>query len=152
MIQQIHNSSIGKIYFATTKFTHYHLFPLLVLFMRIWMAKIFWYSGLTKIASWQSTIYLFKYEYAVPVIPPELAAILATVTELSAPGLLTLGFMTRLAAIPMLCMTAVIQFTYLDLNEHLYWAVLLGTIILYGPGKYSLDRLLCGKHKYLNKS
>jgi putative oxidoreductase len=79
----------------------------------------------------------------VPIIPAEFAAILATATELSAPILLVLGFLTRLAAIPMLCMTAVIQFTYLDLIDHLYWAILLATIILYGPGRYSLDYLIC---------
>lgn len=147
MIQKIQNSFIGSIYFALAKFANHYLFSLIVLFMRVWMAQIFWYSGLTKIASWQSTVYLFKYEYAVPIIPAEIAAALATATEVSMPLFLVVGFMTRLAAIPMLCMTAVIQFTYLDLTEHLYWALLLGTIIFYGPGRYSLDRLLCSERK-----
>ena len=145
--RKIHKSKIGKLYFSATAFASNNLFPLLVFFMRFWMAKIFWYSGLTKIDSWQSTVYLFQYEYAVPIIPAELAAAMATATELSAPILLLLGFMTRLAAIPMLIMTAVIQFTYLDLIVHLYWAILLGTIILYGPGKYSIDHLFCKNNK-----
>ncbi|MEM6339124.1 MAG: DoxX family protein [Pseudomonadota bacterium] len=144
-IQNLQNSLIGKIYLAFTKFANKYLFSAVVFFMRFWMAKIFWYSGLTKISSWQSTIYLFKYEYAVPIIPAELAAILATATELSAPILLVIGLMTRLAAVPVLCMTAVIQFTYLDLIDHLYWALLLCTIIFYGPGRYSLDCLICCK-------
>ena len=142
MIQRIHNSYIGIMYFATVKFANDYLFPLIVLFMRIWIARIFWYSGLNKISSWKSTIYLFKYAYAVPIIPVDIAAIMATGIELSMPIFLLVGFMTRLAAIPLLCMTAVIQFTYLDLTEHLYWALLLGTIIFYGPGRYSIDRLL----------
>jgi len=117
------------------------------------MARIFWYSGLTKISSWQTTVYLFEYEYATPIIPAELAAAMATATELSAPIFLLFGFMTRFAAIPMLCMTAVIQFTYLDHIEHIYWAVLLGAIILHGPGKYSIDHLLCrGNKNYIYRS
>ncbi len=146
IVRKIHKSKIGKLYFSASTFASNNLFPLLVLFMRCWMARIFWYSGLTKISSWQSTVYLFEYEYAVPIIPPELAAAMATATELSAPIFLLLGLMTRLAAIPMLVMTAVIQFTYLDLVVHLYWALLLGTIILYGPGKYSIDHLLCRRN------
>ena len=82
MIQKIQNSCIGSIYFAAAKFANHYLFSLIVLFMRVWMAQIFWYSGLTKIASWQSTVYLFKYEYAVPIIPAEIAAALATAAPL----------------------------------------------------------------------
>lgn len=146
----IQESIIGKIYFTFTRYSKSIGFPLLVLFIRFWMARIFWYSGLTKISIWQSTIFLFKYEYKVPIIPPEIAAMLATATELTTPILLVVGFMTRFAAIPMLCMTAVIQFTYLDLINHLYWAVLLGTIILYGPGRFSVDYLVYCKLRKSN--
>jgi len=103
------------------------------------MAKIFWYSGLSKIDSWQSTLYLFKDMYKVPHIPPELAAYLTTSAELICPILLFFGIATRLAAIPMLIITAVIDLTYLDILEHDYWAMLLGIILLYGPGEISLD-------------
>ena len=116
--------------------------PLILLVVRLWMAKIFWYSGLTKISSWQSTVYLFKEMYKVPVIPPEIAAYIATAFELSCPVLLCLGFATRFATLPMLAMTAVIQFTYLDLIDHRYWAMLLLVILCYGPGTLSLDCLL----------
>lgn len=119
--------------------------PLLALFMRCWMAKIFWYSGLTKISSWQSTVFLFKEEYKVPVIPPEIAAYFATSFELACPILLVFGLATRLATLPMLAMTAVIQFTYLDLIDHRYWAMLLALILFYGPGPLSLDRLISKK-------
>ncbi len=58
IIQRIHNSCIGVMYFSAVKFANHYLFPLIVLFMRLWIARIFWYSGLNKISSWQSTIYL----------------------------------------------------------------------------------------------
>lgn len=113
------------------------------------MARIFFYSGLTKISSWASTIYLFKYEYRVPIIPAELAAYLATTVELITPAFLVIGCCSRLVAIPMIAMVAVIQFTYLDLLEHFYWAILLGTIILHGPGLFSFDYLIRKKFNNL---
>ncbi len=116
--------------------------PLLMLLLRFWMARIFWYSGLTKISDWQSTIFLFKNEYKVPVIPPELAASLSTMVELSCPILLITGFATRLATLPMLAMTFVIQFTYEYSNEHYYWAMLLASILIYGPGPIAVDNLI----------
>lgn len=119
--------------------------PLLLLFIRLWMAKIFWYSGLTKISHWQSTLFLFKEEYKVPLLPPEGAAFFATLFELTCPLLLLLGFATRVAALPMLAMIAVIQFTYLDLVEHYYWAMLLALIVCYGPGALSLDHFISKK-------
>ncbi|MCF8494137.1 MAG: DoxX family protein [Rickettsiaceae bacterium] len=144
-INKIQNNSLGRIYLIATQFSNKYLFSLLILFIRIWMARIFWYSGLTKISSWQTTLYLFQYEYKVPIIPIEIAASLAMVTELTMPFFLVIGFLTRFAAIPLICMVAVIQFTYLDLIEHLYWAILLATIVFYGPGRYSIDSLLCGE-------
>ena len=113
--------------------------PLLLLVIRLWMARIFWCSGVSKIQSWSTTLLLFQNEYKVPYIPPEGAAYLVTGTELLCPVLLVIGLATRLAVIPMLIMTAIIQATYLDLNEHLYWAMLLGLILCYGPGRLSID-------------
>ena len=151
LINKIQDSLIGRCYIAAIRFSDKYLFSLLVLFIRVWMARIFWYSGLTKISSWQTTIYLFQYEYKVPIIPVEVAALLSTATELTMPVFLVLGFMTRLAAVPLICMTAVIQFTYLDLVEHLYWAILLATIIFYGPGRYSIEGLIrCKKRKIVD--
>ena len=136
-------------YTKITEILMYFGMSALVLIMRLWMAKIFWYSGLTKISSWSSTIALFKYEYQVPVISPEIAAYFATAFELTCPILLVLGLGTRFATLPMLAMVAVIQFTYLDLINHFYWALMLGTILLYGPGVLSLDhfikRCMCKK-------
>ncbi len=118
------------------------LSPLLLLSIRLWMAKIFWQAGMTKITDWNSTIMLFKYEYNVPFLPPEWAALFATSFELVCPILLVIGLMSRLATLPMLAMTVVIQFTYLDLTEHYYWGMLLLTILCCGAGRLSLDGMI----------
>ena len=134
-----------QIYLTVLKVFEKIALPVLLFFMRFWIAEIFWYSGLTKISSWQSTVFLFKEEYKVPVIPPEIAAYFATSFELVCPVLLVFGFATRLATLPMLAMTAVIQFTYLDLIDHRYWAMLLALILFYGPGPLSIDYLISKK-------
>ncbi|MFI4954460.1 MAG: DoxX family protein [Gammaproteobacteria bacterium] len=130
---------ISRIILRSIHFLEDFAAPIILLIIRLWMARIFWYSGLVKISDWQSTLALFQYEYKVPLINPELAAYLAALTELTCPILLTLGIATRFATIPMLIMTIVIQFTYLDSSEHFYWAMLLATILCFGPGKISLD-------------
>jgi len=134
-------------YMQSTQWLEYMGMPLLVLLMRLWIARIFWYSGLTKISDWNATLFLFGEEYKVPLIPTEIAAYLATATELTCPLLLLIGFATRFATLPLLAMTAVIQFTYLSFIDHAYWAMLLATILMYGPGVLSLDYLI--KKKFL---
>lgn len=136
------------LYSKATAFLEKFFLSGLLLIVRLWMAEIFWLSGLTKIASWESTLFLFKDEYKVPFISYEIAAYLSTTVELCCPVFLVLGLASRFTAIPMLAMTAVIQFTYLDLVDHRYWAMLLSLIIFYGPGKLSLDYLI---KKYIVK-
>lgn len=136
---------ITQIYLGILKVFETIALPILMFFIRFWMAKIFWYSGLTKLSSWRSTIYLFQYEYKVPLIPAELTAYFATTFELVCPILLVLGFGARLATLPLLAMTVVIQLTYLDLIDHYYWAILLGVILFYGPGTLSLDQFISKK-------
>ena len=113
--------------------------PLLFLLIRLWMAQIFWHSGLSKIQSWSTTLLLFKNEYKVPYLSPEVAAYLAAATELSCPILLLLGLASRFAVIPMLIMVGVIQLTYVQSTENFYWAIFLGLILCYGAGPLSLD-------------
>jgi putative oxidoreductase len=121
-------------------------FPLAILqlMMRVSIGAVFWNAGLTKIASWQTTVVLFRDEYRVPVLPPELAADMATTVELTCPVLLFLGLAARLATLPMLAQTLVIAvFVYPeDWIEHLTWAAMLLFILTRGPGPVSLDRLL----------
>ena len=86
-------------------------FPLsiLQLMFRIAIAAVFWSSGLTKIASWDTTVALFRDEYMVPLLPPEIAAVMSATFELSCSVLIIIGLATRLATLPLLGMTFVIE-------------------------------------------
>lgn len=124
------------------------LAPLVFLAIRLWMAEIFFRSGLLKIQNLSGAIFLFSEVHPVPLLPPWLAAYLATAVELVCPVLLVLGLAARLAALPMLMMVLVIQFVVgaadpaFYLTEHYYWMFLLGVIISKGPGPLSIDHLL----------
>jgi putative oxidoreductase len=111
---------------------------------RLAMAILFWRSGQAKLASWDTTVLLFQEEYRVPLLPPELAAMLATAVELAAPISLLLGLGTRVAALAMLGMTFVIQtFVYPEsYPTHLLWAGPLLYLFLRGPGPLSLDHAI----------
>ncbi len=114
---------------------------------RLAIAPVFWLSGRTKVDGWslkETTFDLFRYEYALPVIPPELAASMATVMEHALPVLLVIGLMTRFAALGLLGMTLVIQvFVYPEASVvHAMWSALLLFIVARGPGAWSLDHLL----------
>jgi len=124
-------------------------FPAAILpfLLRLSIAAVFWHSGMTKIASWDTTVALFRDEYMVPILPPGLAASLAASVELTCPVLLVLGLASRLATLPMLGMTFVIEaFVYPEQwIEHLMWASILLLILTRGPGTLSLDHLLARK-------
>src|SRR5262249_10676577 len=103
---------------------------------------IFWRSGLLKVMSWDTALYLAREEYPVSWLNPVTAAWLGAAIELVCPVFITLGLMTRLAAIPLAILSLVIQFNYLELPEHLFWAILFGLMIVRGPGAISLDALI----------
>lgn len=119
------------------------------LLFRVALALVFWRSGQTKLASWPTTLALFADEYRVPVIPPELAAYLATTVEIAGPIALLLGLGTRIAAAAMLAMTITIQlFVFPESYPvHLLWAGPLLYLIWRGPGLLSLDHLI--RRRYL---
>ena len=116
---------------------------LIQLMARVGLAMIFWRSGQAKIANWDLTLQLFANEYKVPILPPEIAAPMAAAVELSTPVLLVLGLFTRLATLPMIGMTLVIQiFVYpMSWVDHLIWMALLLLLLSRGPGVFSLDHL-----------
>lgn len=124
---------------------------LLLLVARVGIAAVFFLSGRTKVSGFlelkPSTYTLFRSEYALPLIPPEWAAHLATYAEHVFPLLLVLGLLTRPAAVALLGMTLVIEvFVYPDAwPVHLTWAGLLLPLLAYGGGAWSLDRLISGK-------
>lgn len=116
----------------------------LQLFARLAIAPVFWLSGQTKLDGWtikDTTFFLFRYEYQLPLLPPELAAYLATAMEHALPVLLVIGLATRFAALGLLGMTLVIQlFVYPEAwSLHALWAAVLLVIVARGPGAWSLD-------------
>ena len=119
---------------------------LVALMLRIFPALVFWQSGQTKVeglAIKESTWFLFEHEYALPLIPYEAAAVMATVAEHLLPVLLILGLFTRLSALGLLGMTAVIQiFVYPDAwMTHGLWAAPLLAVVARGPGRWSVDHV-----------
>lgn len=117
---------------------------LLAILLRLGVATIFWNSAMTKLANWDTALSLFADEYKVPVLPPELAAYIAVSIELTAPVLLVLGLFTRVTALVLLAMTAVIEiFVYPQAwPTHLQWTAMLMVLLCRGPGEASLDHLL----------
>ncbi len=112
--------------------------------LRFAIATVFWNSGTTKLANWNTAVELFVEEYKVPLLPPELAAYMVASIELTTPVLLVLGLATRPAALVLLGMTAVIEvFVYpLAWPTHIEWAAMLLILLCRGPGKLSLDHLV----------
>ena len=121
---------------------------LLALATRVGIAAIFFLSGRTKVEGYltltPSAYELFRTEYKLPLLPPELAAHLAAYAEHLFPVLLVLGLLTRLSALALLGMTLVIQvFVYPDAwPTHLSWAALLLYLVGRGGGALALDRVL----------
>ena len=134
-------------------------------FARIGLAFTFWLSGQTKIeglvldplalqVQWgwprisESALELFRSEYALPLLPPELATYLAAVAEHVFPLLLVIGLASRLSALALLAMTLVIQvFVYpAAFATHGLWAVSLLYVMARGPGVLSLDALIARRY------
>jgi uncharacterized membrane protein YphA (DoxX/SURF4 family) len=116
--------------------------PLLDLFIRLWLAGIFWTSGMVKLQSWTIALYLSAHEYPVSWLDPVTAAWLGEAIEIVCPPLLVFGLATRFAALPMLILSLVIQFSYQALDQQLFWAVLFGWFVVRGAGPISLDALI----------
>ena len=121
-------------------------FPLslIELGMRVAVGATFFKSGLLKLQSFDTAIALFRDEYRLPLLPPELAAYMGTAVELSAPVLLVLGLSARAGAAALLAMTLTIQFLVYPENwpEHLMWASILAYVLSRGAGALSIDRIV----------
>jgi putative oxidoreductase len=123
---------------------------LLDLAIRLYVAKVFFWSGLTKIRDFDTTLLLFRDEYHVPLLPPPVAAVLGTFGELAFPVFLALGLGTRLAALGLsfVNVMAVVSYWHVlsqaepALAQHVYWGTLLLVTLFHGPGRYALDRAL----------
>ena len=114
---------------------------------RAYLAQVFFLSGLTKIRDWDTTLLLFNDEYRVPLLPPELAAVMGTGGELALPVLLLLGLGGRLAALGLSVVNVVAAISLPDiapaaLQQHITWGVLLAALALHGVGRWSLDHVV----------
>lgn len=144
----------ARMYYSTSKLLD-HLSPALDIFLRLFIANVFFKSGLTKIKNWDSTLYLFNDEYQVPLLSPEIAAYLATATELGLPVLLVIGLLGRLSALGLFILNGVAVIAYYaslseaGLYNHLYWGILLLVLLVRGSGQWSLDAWI---EKYLKSS
>ena len=135
-----------------------HVFNLLApvgdLLARIWVAQVFFMSGLVKVQAWQSTKMLFQHVYQVPLLPPDFAAVLGTGAELILPVLLVLGLGGRFLIFVFFCYNAICAISYpflwtsegaAGLSQHINWGLLLMLMMFHGSGKLSLDDLI---HRY----
>jgi putative oxidoreductase len=127
------------------------LSPLLLLGIRLWVGWAFLKSGLLKIGSWQSTLFLFREEYHVPFLPSGVAAVVGTAGELAFPILLFAGIAGRLSALGLFAVNlmAVVSYAHVLLAEgfeaalaqHYLWGFALLVVAVFGPGKLSVDHL-----------
>ncbi|HQT80967.1 DoxX [Ferrovum sp. JA12] len=121
---------------------------LLLIMARLYVAYSFLKSGLDSINDWTTTQYLYENDFHVPLLPPHVAAILGTGGELLFPILLILGFLGRISSLGLFFVNFVAYISYAYSLQtagkmyHYIWGILLLVIILWGPGKMSLDYLL----------
>ena len=120
--------------------------PLAALAARIYLAQVFFLSGLTKVRDWETTVLLFTEEYKVPLLSPQLAALSGTAGELVLPVLLVLGLAGRFSALGLSVVNAVAVVSLAEiapaaLQQHITWGVLLAALAIQGVGRWSVDCL-----------
>jgi putative oxidoreductase len=136
-----------RAYYAASHLPEY-LAPALDLGLRLLLANVFFKSGLTKIATWNSTLYLFSDVYHVPLLDPEVAAWLATSAELGLSVLLVLGLFGRFAAAGLFILNGVAVISYYSglseagLNQHFHWGILLTVLLVTNRDAWSVDTWL----------
>ncbi|MCS3454612.1 putative oxidoreductase [Aeromonas sp. BIGb0405] len=123
-----------------------------LLLARLWVAQAFFRAGWLKLNAWDSTLYLFEFEYQVPLLPWQWAAYLGTATELLIPVLLLLGLLTRPAALLLFGFNIIAVISYPTLwpsgfFDHQLWGWMLLTLVVWGAGPVSLDRWLITRQR-----
>ena len=139
-------SRIIRFYYVASHWPEY-LAALFDIGLRLYLADVFFKSGLTKITNWDSTLYLFNDVYHVPLLPPELAATMAASAELGLSVLLVLGLFGRFSAAGLFILNIVAVISYADLsdagiNQHLFWGILLAVLLIISRGQWSADAWL----------
>ena len=146
-----HGMPAGRIarLYATLEDLLDSLQPFAALAIRLYVAKVFALSGWLKVTRWDSTLALFENESHVPWLSPQTAAVLGTTAELALPLLFALGIRSRVVALALFVFNMVAVISYPDLSpaglkDHVLWGALMLVIAFYGPGRFSVDRLLFG--------
>ena len=139
-------SALARVYYRASHWPEL-VSPVLDLGLRLYLARVFFKSGLTKVASWDSTLYLFSDVYHVPLLPPAVAATMAAGAELGLSVLLVLGLFGRFAAAGLFILNFVAVISYADLseagiNQHISWGILLAVLLILSPGNWSIDAWL----------
>ena len=121
--------------------------PLFLLGLRVYVANVFFKSGLTKIQDFSSTVALFENEYKVPIISPTLAALSGTAAELILPALLVVGLASRPTALALFVFNIVAVVSYPDISEsgikdHVLWGTMILVVVFFGAGRLSIDHWL----------
>ena len=119
--------------------------PLAALLARLYIAQVFFLSGLTKLRDWDITVALFTDEYKVPLLSPAFAAAMGTAGEIALPVLLVLGLGGRFSPLGLFVVNAVAVMSLSEiapaaLQQHVFWGSLLAGLAIYGLGPWSLDR------------
>jgi len=140
-------SRLARFYYSASHLPEF-LAPLLDLALRLYVADVFFKSGLTKIKSWDSTLYLFSDVYQVPLLNTDVAAYMATAGELGLSALLLLGLFGRFAAAGLSILNAVAAYSYYSglseagLFQHFAWGTMLAVLLVLSGGKWSVDAWL----------
>ena len=118
--------------------------------LKLWVANVFFKSGLTKVESFDTTLMLFEDEYAVPLLSPVLAAYLGTIAELVLPIMLVIGLGGRLVPLSLFLFNIVAAISYPDLSragmqDHIIWGLMLLALIANGSGWLSVDNIIKNK-------
>lgn len=119
---------------------------------RVYVSWVFLKSGWLKVSDWEQTVALFESEYHVPLLPPVPAAVLGACGELFFPTLLILGVAGRLSAVGLFAVNALAVISYSHvlyqqgfeaaIGQHYLWGFMLIVLAVYGPGAWSVDRLI----------
>ena len=119
------------------------LAPGFLLAVRLYVAQVFFQSGLTKLADFSSTIALFENEYRVPLLSPLLAAWSGTAAELALPVLFAFGLASRPVAVAFFVFNAIAVVSYPDISDagtkdHVLWGTMMLVILFFGAGRLSI--------------
>jgi putative oxidoreductase len=125
--------------------------------LRGYVSWQFLHSGWLKLTTWDSTLYLFQEEYHVPLLSPQVAAVVGTFSELFWPALLLIGLWSRVSALGVFAVNAMAVLAYQQVllapgyeaafAQHVLWGVISFVLLVFGPGSWTIDRLLTSRRR-----